>query len=159
MAMMTVLYVEDDPNDAVSFERALRKSGLPINLQIVMDGQFAIEYLLGQEQYHDRQKYPLPKVIVTDMKMYRMGGVQLLQWIRANAKFGKLPVVLYSTSNEDNDVSIAAAAGATRYFRKTYHCLEVMDFLRDFIANKGVVDAAKDAKGKTVKGQSPRPEK
>lgn len=133
----TILYVEDDSNDAVAFERALKKSGLPLDLQIAPDGQFAIEYLLGHDQYADRLKYPLPSVIITDMKMYRMGGVELLEWIRRNATFCKLPVVLYSTSNEDNDVSVAAAAGATAYFRKTYHCTEVIEFLRNWIAKKG----------------------
>src|SRR5436190_13222297 len=119
-AMMTILYVEDDPNDVVAFERALKKSGLRLDLQLAADGRFAIEYLLGQEQYTDRLKYPLPQLIISDMKMYRMGGVELLQWIRENARFRELPVVIFSTSNEDADVSIAASAGATAYFRKTY---------------------------------------
>lgn len=136
MATMTILYVEDDPNDAVVFERALKKSGLPLNLQMAPDGQFAIEYLLGQQQYHDRKKYPLPSIIVSDMKMYRMDGVELLKWIRASVKFRDLPVVLYSTSNEDIDVSIAASSGVTAYFRKTFHCNEVMDFLRLWLTRK-----------------------
>jgi CheY-like chemotaxis protein len=132
----TILYVEDDPNDAVVFERALKKAGLPLELQIAPDGQFAIEYLEGQDQYADRKKHPLPKIILTDMKMFRMSGIELLAWIRANPKFRELPVVLYSTSNEDIDVSQAAAAGATAYFRKTYQCLEVMDFLRKWLVQK-----------------------
>ncbi|MGZ4974616.1 MAG: response regulator, partial [Limisphaerales bacterium] len=118
----TILYVEDDPNDAVVFERALKKSGLPLDIQIAPDGMFAVEYLQGEEQYTDREKYPLPQIILSDMKMFRMSGIELLQWVRANPKFRKLPVVLYSTSNEDVDVSHAAAAGATAYFRKTYQC-------------------------------------
>jgi CheY-like chemotaxis protein len=146
---MTILYVEDDPNDAIAFERALKKSGLRLDLQIAPDGQFAIEYLLGHDQYTDRAKYPLPKIIVSDMKMYRMGGVEFLQWLRGNAKFRDLPVVLYSTSNEDGDVSMAAAAGATAYFRKTFNCAEVMAFLRNWMEKKNV---AKDAtKATTVR--------
>lgn len=133
----TILYVEDDPNDAVVFERAFKKAGLEIDLQIAFDGQFAIEYLLGQEQYHDRLKYPLPELIISDMKMYRMGGVELLQWVRNHAKFQNLPVVLYSTSTEDLDVSVAAAAGATAYFRKTYHCTEVLEYLQKWLSDKG----------------------
>jgi CheY-like chemotaxis protein len=156
MAMMTILYVEDDPNDAVVFERALKKSGLPLNLQIAPDGRFAIEYLLGQEQYHDRKKYPLPAIIVSDMKMYRMDGAELVKWIRASAKFRDLPAVLYSTSNEDIDVSVAASAGATAYFRKTFHCNEVMDFLRNWLAQKKTkVKDAERSKPKTIR---PRPE-
>ncbi|MGZ4964393.1 MAG: response regulator, partial [Limisphaerales bacterium] len=99
----TILYVEDDPNDAVVFERALKKSGLPLDIQIAPDGMFAVEYLQGEEQYTDREKYPLPQIILSDMKMFRMSGIELLQWVRANPKFRKLPVVLYSTSNEDVD--------------------------------------------------------
>ena len=129
----TILYVEDDPNDAVVFERALKKSGLALDLQIAPDGQFAVEYLTGEDQYADREQYPLPQIILSDMKMYRMGGVELLQWVRSNPQFCKLPVVLYSTSSEEIDVSQAAAAGATAYFRKTYQCLEVIGFLREWL--------------------------
>ena len=161
MSRQTILYVEDDSNDAVAFERALKKSGLPLDLQIAPDGKFAIEYLQGEGQYRDRAKYPSPAIIVSDMKMYRMGGVELLGWIRASAKFCKLPVVLYSTSNEDSDVSIAAAAGATAYFRKTYQCLEVMEFLRKWHAEKKARKSApKDAaKTKAVRRERPRPER
>jgi CheY-like chemotaxis protein len=136
-AKPTILYVEDDPNDAVVMERALKKSGLPFDLQIAPDGQFAVDYLRGEDQYADRATYPLPQLIITDMKMYRMGGIELLEWIRSKPKFRDLPVVLYSTSNEDIDVSHAANAGATAYFRKTYQCLEVIEFLRTWLAQKG----------------------
>src|SRR5262249_7655593 len=151
---LTILYVEDDPNDAVVFERALKKSGLPLSLQIAPDGQFAIEYLLGQEQYRDRHKYPLPHIILSDMKMYRMDGVEFLRWIRKSAKFRNLPVVLYSTSSEDSDVSLAAAAGATAYFRKTFHCDEVIEFLREWLAGKGGKSGSGTSK---TKPEPPRP--
>jgi CheY-like chemotaxis protein len=100
------------------------------------DGQFAVEYLLGEDQYVDRLKYPLPQLIITDMKMFRMGGLELLHWIRTNRQFSHLPVVLYSTSNEDIDVSQAAALGATAYFRKTYQCQEVVGFLRKWLEER-----------------------
>lgn len=140
----TILYVEDDPNDAVVFERALKKAGLPLDLQLAPDGMFALEYLKGEEQYVDREKYPLPHIILSDMKMFRMGGIELLEWVRSSPKFHHLPVVLYSTSNEDIDVSHAAAAGATAYFRKTYQCLEVMDFLRKWVGEQNGTTVAKE---------------
>jgi two-component system, chemotaxis family, response regulator Rcp1 len=129
----TILYVEDDPNDALCFERALKKSGLPLELHIAPDGLFAIEYLKGEDQYHDRIRFPLPQIIVTDMKMYRMNGIEFLHWVRTQPQFCDLPVVLYSTSNENSDVSTAAATGATAYFRKTYQCLEIIEFLREWL--------------------------
>jgi CheY-like chemotaxis protein len=149
----TILYAEDDPNDAVVFERALKKSGLPFDLQIAPDGQFAVDYLKGEDQYHDRKKYPLPQIVVTDMKMYRMSGVELLEWIRASAKFRDLPVVLYSTSNEEIDVSHAATAGATAYFRKTYQCAEVIAFLQNWLAQKS---AAKNVAAIAATRRRPR---
>lgn len=142
----TILYVEDDPNDAVVFERALKKSGLPLNLQIAPDGMFAVEYLTGEDLYADRKVYPLPQIILSDMKMYRMGGIELLQWVRGNAQFCKLPVVLYSTSDEEVDVSQAAAAGATAYFRKTYQCLDVIEFLRKWLEEGAQKPGATQAK-------------
>jgi CheY-like chemotaxis protein len=128
-----ILYVEDDPNDAVVFERALKKSALPLGLHVAPDGQFAVDYLVGEEDYADREKFPLPKIILTDLKMFRMGGLELLQWVRSHVHFRELPVVLYSTSIEDADVSRAKAHGATAYFRKTYQCTEVLDFLRQWM--------------------------
>jgi CheY-like chemotaxis protein len=156
----TILYVEDDSNDAVCLERALKKSGLPLDLQIAPDGQFAVEYLLGEDQYADRLKYPLPQLIVTDMKMFRMGGLELLQWIRSNRRFSHLPVVLYSTSNEDIDVSHAALAGATAYFRKTYQCQEVVEFLRNWLKEESAVKEVKKApSSKAFARGHERPEK
>jgi len=149
---LTILYVEDDPNDAVVFERALKKSGLPISLQIAPDGKFAVEYLTGTEQYVDRERYPLPQIILSDMKMFRMGGIELLEWVRGNAKFREIPFVLYSTSNEDIDVSHAATAGATAYFRKTYQCLDVIEYLRNWLAEKSASKSAPaSAAKKTIK--------
>lgn len=141
---LTILYVEDDPNDAVVFERALKKAGLPLDLQMAPDGMFALEYLKGEEQYVDREKYPLPQIILSDMKMFRMGGIELLQWVRASQQFHDLPMVLYSTSNEDVDVSQAAAAGATAYFRKTYQCLDVIEFLRNWVEEQKATTVAKE---------------
>ncbi len=154
----TILYVEDDPNDAVVFERALKKSGLPLNLQTAPDGMFAVEYLNGEEQYVDREQYPLPQIILSDMKMFRMSGLELLQWVRAHPKFRELPMVLYSTSNEDVDVSHAAAAGATAYFRKTYQCQDVIEFLTKWLEEKPAkaVAAKKVAQPPTIKRRPQR---
>jgi CheY-like chemotaxis protein len=146
----TILYVEDDPNDAVVFERALKKSGLALDLQMTHDGMFALEYLNGEEQFADRETFPLPQIILTDMKMFRMGGIELLEWVRKSRKFCDLPVVLFSTSSEDIDVNQAMEAGATAYFRKTYQCLDVIAFLRKWLGEQKGKTAAKDTVKPTV---------
>ncbi|MDB6125464.1 MAG: two-component response regulator [Pedosphaera sp.] len=73
-----ILIAEDDPNDVLLLQLALKKNGMEGSVQIVGDGQEAINYLRGEPPYNDRQKYPFPRLIYTDLKMRRRDGFDML---------------------------------------------------------------------------------
>lgn len=114
----TILLVEDDPNDILLVQRAFRRSQVSSSLQIAQDGDQAVEYLLGQGIYQDRQTYPLPFLIILDLKLPRRSGFEVLQWIRETAVLKRIPVVVFTSSNENEDVNLAYDAGANSYLVK-----------------------------------------
>jgi len=114
----TILLVEDDANDVFFFERALRRSSIAAHLQRVPDGREAMEYLKGEGQFSNRETYPMPGLLVVDRHMPRMGGVELVKWIRSQAWLQGLPVAVYSGSGHDEAVTEATESGADTFIMK-----------------------------------------
>ncbi len=116
--MWTVLYVEDEENDAYFMRRSFVRAGLEGCLNVVGDGQAAIDYLAGRGPFADRLKYPLPAVALLDLNLPTVSGFELLQWIRQQAEFQRLPVVIFSSSSRAEDRLRARALGASDYLEK-----------------------------------------
>jgi CheY-like chemotaxis protein len=114
------LLVEDDPNDVFMAELAFRQTAPDARLHLVIDGEEAIEYLLGQGRFADRQQHPMPNVILLDLKMPRIGGFEVLEWLRKDApkNLHMLPVVVMSSSNLPEDVKRAYSLGVNSYLVK-----------------------------------------
>jgi two-component system response regulator len=110
--------VEDDENDAILFRKACERAGLPAELHRVEAADYAKAYLLGEGIYGDRVLYPLPQIIVLDLKMPRMDGFDFLRWLRAEQKFAGIPVLVFSASISREDKSRAIAEGANSFFIK-----------------------------------------
>lgn len=117
-ASFTVLLIEDEPNDALLIERAFRKNGFEHPVKVVANGEMAISYLLGDAGYTDRTAFPFPRIIITDLKMPRMGGLELLQWVKENAEYTVVPIVVLTSSADEDDVKQAFCLGANAYFVK-----------------------------------------
>ena len=115
---LTVLVAEDDPNDAELLRLALRAEGLGNPVQIVENGQKAIAYLCGQGEFSDRQRYPFPSVMFTDLKMPMVGGFEILQWLRDHPECNVIPVIVLSGSKLPGDVKRAYQLGANSYIQK-----------------------------------------
>ena len=113
-----ILLVEDNPDDVKLTQRALRKSNILNELVVARDGVEAMDYLFGTGQYGDRDTRQVPQVILLDLKMPRMDGLEFLQRIRANEKTRLLPVVVLTTSTEDRDRVESYKLGANSYIRK-----------------------------------------
>src|SRR6267154_5919432 len=103
-----VLLVEDDLNDVFLVKRAFKSAHIPNPLQIVTDGEEAINYLRGDGKYADRGAYPLPKLIVMDIKMPRLSGFDVLEWVKGDGKpLRRIPIVIVSSSDNPEDINRA----------------------------------------------------
>jgi CheY-like chemotaxis protein len=129
-----ILLAEDDENDALIFRTALKKADIPNALTHVLDGQGAINYLAGVGSYSNRAQYPLPCLVVTDLKMPRTTGFDLLAWIKNQLPPNCPPVVVLSGSPEQSDKERAFGLGAAAYFVKPSgleHMIHLAQELKD----------------------------
>ena len=126
----TILHVEDDPNDVVLLEHAFRKAGVDFDLQAVHDGDQAMAYLRGNANYSDRARYPLPQLILLDLKMPRVGGFEVMAWLRQEERLRNLPIVVLTSSNHDADIKRAFELGAKSYLVKPVGFEALVDLVK-----------------------------
>jgi CheY-like chemotaxis protein len=127
-----ILLAEDDPNDVLLLERAFQKAGLRHALKIVHDGEQAIDYLSGRGRYADREKFPLPFLLLLDLKMPGTDGFEVLQWLRGNLELKRLLVVVLTSSNLQTDVDRAYELGANSYLVKPVGFEEMAHLIQRF---------------------------
>jgi CheY-like chemotaxis protein len=113
-----ILLVEDDPNDIILIKRAFGKANITNRIQVVEDGEEAISYLAGKGRYGDRQNYPLPILILLDLKLPRKSGHEVLEWLRQQPMLKRLTVVVLTSSQQSSDVNRAYDLGANSYLVK-----------------------------------------
>ncbi len=118
MKTKTILLVEDNPDDVTLTVRALKKSNLINEVIVARDGVEALDYLFGTGNFADRDEIVKPQVILLDLKMPRMDGLEFLKRIRADKNMRTLPVVILTTSSEDRDKIESYKLGANSYVRK-----------------------------------------
>ena len=130
MVTYTILLVEDDPNDVLLMERALGKAKLVNPLHVVEDGEQALAYLEGKGPYADRARYPLPVLILLDLKLPRMSGLEVLAWLRQQPGLKRIPVVVLTSSNEPADVNRAYDLGSNSYLVKPGGQEEMLELVK-----------------------------
>jgi CheY-like chemotaxis protein len=113
-----ILLVEDNPDDEELTIRALRKNNLVNNVEVVRDGVEALDFLFGEGQYADRDSRETPEVVLLDLKLPKLNGLEVLERIRANAPTRLLPVVVLTSSSEEEDIIASFTLGANSYVRK-----------------------------------------
>ena len=121
MVKKKVLVAEDDPGDVFLLQRAFSLAGTPIALHFVRDGQEVIDYLCGESQYADRKSFPLPDLLLLDLKMPRMNGFDVLQWLRDQPGLKRLLVTVFTSSDQPQDVNRAYDLGANSYLLKPHN--------------------------------------
>lgn len=131
----TVLLIEDNPDDVWAFRRAFREIGWPSPLHVVEGGAQALEYLEGKGKYHNRHEFPLPTLVLVDLKMPGMDGFEVLKWIRAQPELSNLRVVVLTTSDEIRDVNRAYTLGANSFLTKPLNLPEFRNMLDAFITH------------------------
>ena len=114
-----VLYAEDEENDAFFMQDAWRHAGVPNPLVIVTDGDLAIAYLSGQAPFEDREKHPLPCLLLLDLALRQKDeGFRVLEWVRSHPTLNNLKAVIVSGSELQTDIARAEDLGITDYIVK-----------------------------------------
>src|SRR5437867_3833044 len=126
--MKTILQVEDDPNDVFLMQHAMKKAGLANPVHIVEDGQQAIDYLQGAGQFADREKFPFPGLMLLDLKLPYVMGLDVLKWIRQQPRM-PLVVIVLSASAEDADIAAAYRLGANAFLTKPSQASKLEDMV------------------------------
>ena len=121
MNSQPILYVEDQDDDVVLMRYAWDKAGLLNPLQVVNNGERALAYLSGTGKYANRYEYPMPCLVLLDLKMPKLGGLDVLKWIREQPAIQTLPVIVLSSSNQQQDIRTAYARGANSFLTKPPH--------------------------------------
>ena len=114
----TLLIVEDEEDDVFFLKRALNKVGVNNPVQVVRDGDIALNSLKGEGQFADRSGYPLPALIFLDLKLPRCHGFEVLKWIRAQNTVPPIPVIVLTSSTVSDDIERAYRLGANSYVVK-----------------------------------------
>jgi len=130
----TILWVEDDADDVLLISRAIKKAGLD-QPALARDGKEAVEYISGSGKYAGRDRFPMPSLVLLDLKLPRMSGFEVLQWIREQSDWCRMPVIMFTSSKERSDVDRAYALGANAYLLKSvehHHLVEALKAVRAF---------------------------
>ncbi|MDB6020752.1 MAG: response regulator receiver protein [Pedosphaera sp.] len=116
--MSTILLVEDNEDDVFFMERARTQAGIENPMAVARNGQEALDYLQGAGKYTDRNQFPLPFLVLLDLKLPFVPGLQVLKWIREQPEFQTMLVIILTASKEDRDIDSAYRLGANSYLVK-----------------------------------------
>jgi len=114
----SILLVEDNPDDELLTLRVFARSRIANRVDVARDGQEALDYLLCQGAFADRDPDDLPQVILLDLKLPKIDGLEVLRAIRSNERLRRLPVVILTSSSEESDIFASYDLGANSYVRK-----------------------------------------
>jgi CheY-like chemotaxis protein len=129
MKSRVILIAEDDPSDREAIERALRKANIVNEMRSVHDGAQTIAYLQGEGIYADRTNYPYPELLLLDLRMPRVSGLDVLGWIRAHSQHHELGVIVLTGEEDIRELNRAYALGANSFLTKPLLMEELLNLL------------------------------
>jgi CheY-like chemotaxis protein len=124
-----ILQVEDDDNDVFLLQHALKKVGVANPIQVASDGQQALDYLKGAGKFVDREKFPLPCLVLLDLKLPYVMGLDVLTWIRRQPG-PPLVVIMLTASGEEADIAAAYRLGANAFLTKPSEASKFEDMVK-----------------------------
>jgi len=139
----TILLVEDEEGDVFFMQQAMKKAGVLNPLQVASDGQEAIDYFKGTGKFANREEFPLPCLVLLDLKLPRVMGLDVLKWIRQQPEVATIVVILTS-SKEEADIAAAYRLGANGYLVKPSDVSQLTDMaksIKDFWLTQNISPA------------------
>lgn len=128
-----ILLVEDDSDDEALTLRALRRNNLVYDVIVMRDGAEALEYLFGEGRHAGRDTHDQPALVLLDLKLQKIQGLEVLRRLRADQRTRFLPITVLSTSSEEHDIVTSYRLGANSYVRKPVDFTEFMDAVRQLV--------------------------
>lgn len=135
-----ILLVEDDPNDVLLMRRAFVKVQIPYPLEVMPDGDAAVAYLSGAPPFDDPERYRSPFLVLLDLKLPKRSGLEVLEWVRLQPTWKRLPVVVLTSSAQNPDINRAYDLGANSYLVKPVDFNELLDMMRTVQRYWGVLN-------------------
>lgn len=146
-----VLSVDDNDVDGALLERAFKRTSVPARLFRVSEGPQALAYLSGEGIYQDRESYPLPDLILLDLAMPKMSGMEVLRWIRQQPGVNRIKVLIFTASDKQEDMETANNTGADAYLLKPTKFEDLKNLV------KGIHEEWLSPKPRKGKGDGKRP--
>jgi CheY-like chemotaxis protein len=125
-----ILVAEDEETDAMLLRLAARQAGISQPIVVMPDGSELVDYLQGVDPCVDRSRHPLPILILLDLKMPRMTGFEVLSWLATRPDLKHVPVVVLSSSSQEEDIARARQLGASDYYVKPHHLADLINILK-----------------------------
>src|SRR5208337_4925254 len=129
-----VLMADDDEDDCVLVGAALKESGIVHDLRFVGDGRELLDYLYNEGDFANPEKYPRPSLILLDLNMPRIDGREALAKIKSDPQLKNIPILIFTTSKEERDVSLSRQAGVSSFLSKPEAFPDLIDMLSKFCA-------------------------
>ena len=113
-----ILLVEDRPDEVELMKQALHQAGITNPLRMISDGAEVIAYFEGRDRFADRNFWPLPRLVLLDLKLPNRTGLDIVKWMKNHERLKKIPVVMVTSSREPSDMDKAYSAGVNSYLVK-----------------------------------------
>jgi CheY-like chemotaxis protein len=139
-----ILLVEDAEEDGFLFMQAVKRAGLGNPVRVVRDGQEALGYLSGAFFYADRERFPLPCILMLDLKLPRKSGWEVLEWVRARREFQGMLVVVLTASDNISDLHNCYRMGANSFLTKPCNAEDLRNLAKAFPEHFGTLPTLKD---------------
>lgn len=131
MNEVEILLVEDNPADVELTLRALKKNKIANRVEVAVDGEEALDFIFARGEYSERRIESLPKLILLDLKLPKIGGLEVLKEIKGHPKTRMIPVVILTSSKEERDIVESYSLGVNSYIVKPVDFSKFVDSVRD----------------------------